>query len=77
MPEPEDDKDQISFPAYFSRTLDTLFKTSSHLLLITELVTTPDEFRDFVWMLEPPHIDQNFIRTISDWLEGSGWTKIN
>ena len=69
MTEPEDDKDQISFPGYFSRTLDTL--------LITELVTTPDEFRDFVWMLEPPHIEQNFIRTISDWLEGSGWTKIN
>ena len=35
-----------------------------------------DEFRDFVWMLGPLHIEQNFIKAIGDWLEGSGWTKI-
>ena len=36
----------------------------------------PDEFREFVWMLGPLHIEQNFIKAIGDWLEGSGWTKI-
>ena len=36
----------------------------------------PDEFRDFVWMLRPLQIEQNFIKAIGDWLEGSGWTKI-
>ena len=27
-------------------------------------------------MLGPLHIEQNFIKAIGDWLEGSGWTKI-
>ena len=36
----------------------------------------PEEFRDFVWMLGPLHIEQNFIKAIGDWLEGSEWTKI-
>ena len=36
----------------------------------------PDEFRDFVWMLGPQHTEQNFIKVIGAWLEGSGWTKI-
>ena len=110
----------MSFSAYFSRTSDTVFKTSSHLLpLITEPVRVPvttyhaanmvkaiaenvnpsqpvvitadqpvyvvkkqlqwifpEEFRDFVWMLGPLHIEQNFIKAIGDWLGGSGWTKI-
>ena len=40
--EPEDLKDQMSFSAYFSRTWETVFKTSSHLLpLITEPGTAP------------------------------------
>ena len=40
--EPEDVKDQMSFSVYFSRTSDTLFKTSSlFLLLTTEPVTDP------------------------------------
>ena len=105
--EPEDAKDQMSFSAYFSRTSDIVFKTSSHLLPpITEPVTAPatvrhaanmvkaitenvnpgqpvvitadqpvyalreqlqwifpDEFRDFVCMLGPLHIEQK----IGDW----------
>ena len=36
----------------------------------------PDEFRDFVWTLGRLRIERNFIETIGDWLEGSGWTKI-
>ena len=27
-------------------------------------------------MLGPLHIEQNFLKVIGDWLEGSGWTKI-
>ena len=110
----------MSFSAYFYRTSDAVFKTSSHLLpFITEPLTAPatvrhsanmvkaitenvnpgqpivitadqpvyalrkqlqwifpDEFRDFVWMLGPLYTEQNFIKEIGDWLEGSGWTKI-
>ena len=32
----------------------------------------PDEFRNFLWMLGPLYIEQNFIKAIGDWLEGSG-----
>ena len=32
----------------------------------------PDEFREFVWMLGPLHIEQNFIKAIGDWLEEVG-----
>ena len=40
--EPEDVKDQMNFSVYFSRTSDTVFKTSSlFLLLITEPVRDP------------------------------------
>ena len=36
----------------------------------------PEEFENVVWLLGPLHIEQNFIKAIGDWLEGSGWTKI-
>ena len=46
MTEPEDLNNQMSFWAYFSRTSDTVFKASSHLLsLITEPVTAPATVR--------------------------------
>ena len=48
--EPEDVKDRrMSFLVYFSRTLDTVFKKSSHfLLLITEPVIAPATVHDAV-----------------------------
>ena len=36
----------------------------------------PDEFNDVFWFMGPLHIEQTFLKTIGNWLEGSGWTKI-
>ena len=36
----------------------------------------PNDFKDDECMLGPLHIEQNFMKAIGNWLEGSGWTKI-
>ena len=36
----------------------------------------PDEFKSFVWMMGPFHIEMTFMAAIGDWLERSGWTEI-
>ena len=36
----------------------------------------PDEFKSFVWMMGPFHIEMAFMAAIEDWLGGSGWTEI-
>ena len=51
--EPEDLKNQMSFLENFSRTSDTVFKTSSHLLpFITEPVTAPATVRNTANMVK-------------------------
>ena len=37
----------------------------------------PDEFKSFVWMMGPFHIEMAFMAAIGDWLEGSCWTEID
>ena len=35
----------------------------------------PKTYKNTLWMLGPLHIEIVFLRAISDWLEGSGWTQ--
>ena len=36
----------------------------------------PTEFKDVIWLLDPLHIEKNFLEAIGRWSEGSGWKKI-
>ena len=31
------------------------------------------QIKNFVWMMGPLHIEMALLKTIGDWLEGSGW----